>query len=56
MSDLHNYIDMMLNGEKRFVISAKGNRVYVNIGYFTSDYLIAMFDRETGDFIQYVKN
>lgn len=55
MSDMHNYIDMMLKSGHKIVVSSDATRTYVNIGYFTSDYLIAMFNKETGDFISYIK-
>ena len=55
MSDMHNYIDMMLKSGHKIVVSSDATRTYVNIGYFTSDYLIAMFHKETGDFISYIK-
>ena len=54
MSDMHLYIDMMLKSNHKIVVSSDANRVYVNVGYFSNSYLVAMFNKKTGDFIQYL--
>ena len=55
MSDMHLYIDMMLKSNNKISVSSDSTRIYIDVHNFVNECRItAMFDRKTGDFIQYI--
>ena len=51
MTDLHNFINMMLKTDNKITLSSSDNKSYLNVNFTQGFEMRFTFDRNTGDFI-----